>query len=422
MATPDITATISRPGRAPPPTRSITSRSGVPSSTSATPARTVSPLTVHTTVPGESAVPSSRNQSAPKRTIPGRLAYVSTLLASVGGATASADGPAISTRAAERAAGVDVGLLLEHLVDALPVGRGQTGERGTAVDHLEQPGLLAEQVLLGSGDERDRHGGGPAFGVDLGDGGLQPGDLPVERGLGGDDHRVGAHRMGGDERTLEHAVRVAAEDLAVLEAAGLALGRVHDHGGSQHRGRVGDDRLPLARGREARAAPAAQAGRTHQLDDGAGVDGPGVREPVTGAVGPCRRRGRVSARSGSTRGEVRWFHPTGLYPIPRQACNATGIDRRLSGASGPFDASRDLPAGGVDPGRRHCADRSRRPPDRARNRVTCASTTGSAFSSECPRHAVSTLRAPGSSALARGTIASSHGDHHAPYRVGTRRA
>ena len=54
--------------------RSITSRSGVPSSISATPARTVSPLTVQTTVPGDSGVPSSRNQSAPKRTIPGRLA------------------------------------------------------------------------------------------------------------------------------------------------------------------------------------------------------------------------------------------------------------------------------------------------------------------------------------------------------------
>ena len=48
----------------------------------------------------------------------------------------------------------------------------------------------------------------------------------------------------------------------------------------------------------------------------------------------------------------------------------------------------------------------------ARSRVVDAD-----LDSECPRHGVSTLRAPASSALVRGMIASSHGDHHAPYRV-----
>ena len=100
-----------------------------------------------------------------------------------------------------------VGLPLEDLVDASPVGRGDAGERRSAVDHLEQRGLLAEQVLLGSGDQRDGHGVGPARGVDLGDGGPQPLGLGRERRLGGDDHRVGADGVGRDQRALEHAVR-----------------------------------------------------------------------------------------------------------------------------------------------------------------------------------------------------------------------
>ena len=99
LATPDITARISRPSRTPPPTVSIRSRSVVPIATSATPARTVSPLTVQTIVPGESSVPYSRNQSPPSATTHGTFANVSTLLARVGAAMWSA--PAISMCAAD---------------------------------------------------------------------------------------------------------------------------------------------------------------------------------------------------------------------------------------------------------------------------------------------------------------------------------
>ena len=76
-----------RPGRGPPPIVSMTSRSGVPICTSATPCRRVAPVTVQTIVPGDSSVPSVRNQSAPRAMIRGTLAMVSTLLASVGGAS-----------------------------------------------------------------------------------------------------------------------------------------------------------------------------------------------------------------------------------------------------------------------------------------------------------------------------------------------
>jgi len=87
LATPDMTAATSRPGRTPPPTVSSSSRSVVPIATSATPACCVSPLTVQTMVPGESSVPTDRNQWAPWASTPGMFANVSTLLANVGGAT-----------------------------------------------------------------------------------------------------------------------------------------------------------------------------------------------------------------------------------------------------------------------------------------------------------------------------------------------
>ena len=104
FATPDITATSSRPARGPPPSSARTAASGVPIANSPTPARAVLPLTVHTIVPGDSAVPTLRNQSGPFTMIAGTFANVSTLLASVGGATVPAVGPASSTCAAEELA------------------------------------------------------------------------------------------------------------------------------------------------------------------------------------------------------------------------------------------------------------------------------------------------------------------------------
>ena len=65
------------PSATPPPTESITSPSGVPSSISLTPGLTTSPTTVHTCVPGDSSVPIERNQSAPRRRIVGTTAMAS---------------------------------------------------------------------------------------------------------------------------------------------------------------------------------------------------------------------------------------------------------------------------------------------------------------------------------------------------------
>ena len=72
-----------RPGRGAPNMVS-TSRSGVPHSTSTTPAHSASPTTVHTTVPGDFGVPNDRYQSEPFASTCATLANVSTLLTDVG--------------------------------------------------------------------------------------------------------------------------------------------------------------------------------------------------------------------------------------------------------------------------------------------------------------------------------------------------
>ncbi len=69
LATPENTALMERPSAGPPPAASITSRSGVPSSTSATPGEMTSPTTVQTIVPGDRLVPMVRNQSLPRARI-----------------------------------------------------------------------------------------------------------------------------------------------------------------------------------------------------------------------------------------------------------------------------------------------------------------------------------------------------------------
>ena len=70
--------------------------------------------------------------------------------------------------------------------------------------------------------------------------------------------------MGGDEHALERGVRVLAEEEAILERPGLALGGVADH--VLGRARVIAEAAPLGAGREPRAAAAAQA-RSSELDE-----------------------------------------------------------------------------------------------------------------------------------------------------------
>ena len=76
---------------------------------------------------------------------------------------------------------------------------------------------------------------------------------------------LGLDRPGGDQRALEHLLRVALEIIAVLERAGLALVAVDGH---QPGPLIGAHDLPFAPGGEACAAEPAQAGVGHLLDDG----------------------------------------------------------------------------------------------------------------------------------------------------------
>ena len=83
FVTPESTARIERSARGA-PNIVRTSRSVVPHNTSTTPARSASPTTVHTTVPGDSGVPRDRYHDAPFARTCVTLANVSTLLTDVG--------------------------------------------------------------------------------------------------------------------------------------------------------------------------------------------------------------------------------------------------------------------------------------------------------------------------------------------------
>ena len=253
LAVPDRTATTS--SRETPPRRSSTSTSGVPSSNSPTPARGVQPLTVQTIVPGDSAVPNDRKSSGPSSTMRGTLARVSTLFTSDTGCPSST--PA-------------------------RYGRRDAWEGRATVDHLEQGGLLPQQVAVGGGDALDGCALQPARLVELRDGGFDPGALGARRSLHADDDPIAAHDVRGDERALEHLVGVAAQERAVLQRAGLALGRVHHQ---RHRATLGllHDRLPLLARGEPRPAAAAQARGDHRVDDGGRFGGPGRLERSTAA-------------------------------------------------------------------------------------------------------------------------------------------
>ncbi len=80
---------------------------------------------------------------------------------------------------------------------------------------------------------------------------------------------LGLHGVGGDQRALQRAVRVALEEPAVLEGAGLALVAVDRH---QPRAGVAAHDAPLAPGGETRAAEAAQPTVAERLDHVVGGD------------------------------------------------------------------------------------------------------------------------------------------------------
>ncbi len=116
--------------------------------------------------------------------------------------------------------------------------------------------------------------------------------------------------MGGDQGTFEEAMRVAAQIVAVLEGAGLALVAID---AQVARAGLAADDLPFAAGGEAGAAQAAQAG---VIEGGQELDGrtavrarpdPGRR--CDDRAGTRRRRDRPPADGlGQERGEVARGH------------------------------------------------------------------------------------------------------------------
>ena len=81
--TPENAAFNDLPGSAPPHS-ATSSANGVPISTSWTPGRRTSPITLAINVPGDPAVPIERNQSAPLAMMCAAAAKVSALLTTVG--------------------------------------------------------------------------------------------------------------------------------------------------------------------------------------------------------------------------------------------------------------------------------------------------------------------------------------------------
>src|SRR5690606_23794651 len=173
------------------------------------------------------------------------------------------------------------------------------GERLVALDDLEQGLLLAEQVLLGTGGDRDGEVAEPACLLDLGERGAHPGQLWLEAGLPRDVRLGGADRVGGGEEALEHRVGVRPEQRPVLDRARLTLRGVAD--GVAPGAAAGQHGAPLDRGGEPGPAPAPQAGPAELVDRGFGAE---LERAAQAAAAPSgdvlveRRNRRVGEQAG----------------------------------------------------------------------------------------------------------------------------
>ena len=164
-------------------------------------------------------MPISRNQSAPCSTMSGMFASVSTLSTRAGGSSRHRPWPAD----ADRRSGVAV-------LQPSAIGRCHSRERLTTLDHLEERGLLAEQVGARTENELDVEIVEPSGLAHLCHGRGEAIDLATERRLDADADLVGLHRDGSDDRALEHPVGVGAQQSAILEGSGFAFGGVDDDG------------------------------------------------------------------------------------------------------------------------------------------------------------------------------------------------
>ena len=184
----------------------------------------------------------------------GTLDSVSTLLTSVG----------LGPRAS---AGTWRGLPAELWVgreQAVLERREPAGQWRFALDHLEHRLLLAEQVLVGSGDDRHRAVGTDPGRLELLDRSRHGVEFTLEAPLEADERFLRTDGEGGDDDAFDQLIRVAAHQGAVLERAGLAFGAVaHDEASSA--GLPGDAR-PFATRREPATPTSTQPGRRDHVD------------------------------------------------------------------------------------------------------------------------------------------------------------
>ena len=138
------------------------------------------------------------------------------------------------------------------------------------------------EVVVGAQDARARVPGG----VELGDRALDDRAGPQELTAAVHEHGVASDRVRRDHRALQHLVRLALHQLAVVARAGLRLVEVH----GDVRGLAGvlRDERPLHARREPGAAASAQPGVLHHLRS---------RRRAPSAAPGAGRRSRPSPRS-----------------------------------------------------------------------------------------------------------------------------
>ncbi len=177
-----------------------------------------------------------------------------------------------------------------RIVEAATVRRRDPGEGVSALDDLLERRFLTEQVVGRPLD--DTHGDVvESVCLELGDRRPQASDLGSERRLDRQDDLGRSHGPGRDECTLQHPVRVASDDRAVLERARFAFGRIDDDGRGFDRTPAVGHRPPLDTGGEAGATPSAQSGIGDAGNQVVGFSGDGEGQCPPASSGEVRGEG-----------------------------------------------------------------------------------------------------------------------------------
>ena len=210
--------------------------------------------------------------------------------------------------------------------DLRDVRRAQPRHAALAFDRFDHRRLFAADVGAGAAAQLDRRQrAGTAGARAARQLGLEQRAAAVVLVAQVDVDRLDAHRPGGDQHAFDEAVRIALEVDAVLEGAGLAFVDVHRH---QPRRRLVAHDAPLAPGREAGAAQAAQAGVFQRLDH---------RLDVARAVQAIAQQRVAALRDGRPRGRRTARLAARSLAACTSACtpSARGVRQRVAGAPPP---------------------------------------------------------------------------------------